>query len=171
MDTAVVHRIRPDAVHFGFGLPPETNRHLQTAAAFVGSGEAALQALHAARESAPEQLPVLIALYKFHFYRGETEQAHELVVQTLNESSRQGGFSQDWASLSPDSADWSDPRGPARVFLYSLKALAFIHLRRNEPTAAEAVLEVLERLDPTDQVGAEVIRNLLQGLQEESDDG
>jgi hypothetical protein len=158
-------------VHFGFGLPSETNRHLQTAAAVVDSSEEALQALHAAQESAPDQLPVLIALYKFHFYRGETEKAHELVLQTLSESSRQGGFSQDWASLSPHSADWSDPRGPGRVFLYSLKALAFIHLRRNEPGDAAGILEVLERLDPTDQVGAEVIRNLLQGLTEESDDG
>ena len=168
MDSTVVSCFKQDSMHFGFDLPVETNGHLQRAASTVSSREDALQALLAALKSAPDQLEVLIALYKFHFYQGETKKAQDLVFQTLIKSSLQGGFSHEWETLSPASADWSDPRGPARVFLCSLKALAFVRLRQADLTDAASILNVLHRLDPIDQVGADVIRDLLLGMQEES---
>lgn len=165
MKSAAVHYLSQNSVHFGFDLPADTNRHLQRAASFVTSREDAMQALVDAQESAPDQLEVLIALYKFHFYQGETQKAQDLVFQTLIKSSLQGGFSHEWETLTPISADWSDPRGPGRVFLYSLKALAFIRLRQNDLDNAGSILKILSRLDPTDQVGASVIRDLLDGMQ------
>lgn len=54
--------------------------------------------------------------------------------------------------------------GPARFALYTLKALAFIHLRRNEPAEAEAILGALTRLDPQGFVGLSVIAELTEGL-------
>ncbi|MCG8023558.1 MAG: hypothetical protein JAZ02_06200 [Candidatus Thiodiazotropha endolucinida] len=168
MDSTAIPYIKQDEIHFGFDLPVETNRHLQRAASLVSSREGVLQALSAAQASAPDQLEVLIARYKFHFYQGDTDKAQDLVSQTLIKSALQGGFSHEWESLLPKSADWSDPRGPERVFLYSLKALAFIRLRQEDFADAASILDAVKRLDPEDQVGADVIRDLLRGLQEES---
>lgn len=165
-----VHPFVRDEVLFGFNLAPEVNAQLQKAAALVSTRKESLKALINAQKSAPHQLEVHIALYKFYFYQGETDKAEDQVFQALIKSSLQGRFNHDWNTLTETSADWSDPRGPGRVFLYSLKALAFIRLRQNNTQDASAILKVLRRLDPDDQVGADVIRDLLHGIQEEDYD-
>jgi len=158
-------------VLFGFDLPAGVDYRLQQAAAQVGCSERSLQALNAARETAPDRLEVLVALYKFHFYRGDLGQARDFVFQALVKAAREGGFSHDWTFLEPGSADWEHPRGPARVFLYSLKALAFIRLRENDLDGAAAILETLQRLDPQDHTGATVVRDLLDGDRGEPEHG
>jgi hypothetical protein len=169
--TAQVHPFRRDEVQFGFGIAPEANAHLQRAAALVVTREASLQALNDAHQAAPDQVEVLVAMFKFHFYQGDTDKAEALVVEALDKASRQGGFDADWRMLSHGSADWSDPRGAGRLYLYSLKALAFIRLRQNAAEEAASILDAMRRLDPTDLVGADVIRDLLAGLQEENEHG
>lgn len=163
------HYFVPDEVHFGFELAPVINASLQRAAMMVASKKEALKALLEANNSAPDQLEVLIALYKFYFYQGEIEQAEDLVFQTLIKASLQGGFSHKWETLTTECADWNSLRGPERIYLYSLKALAFIRLRQEDLRNTEAILDVLEQLDPNDQVGAEVIRSLLSAIREESE--
>ena len=167
MSTNNVLPLNNNQVHFGFGLEAEANRHLQRAASQVASKDATLSALDKAYEVAPERLEVLAARYKYHFYRGELNTAQEMVMETLALASRLGDFSSDWESLSHSSADWNSLRSPARFYLNGLKALAFIRLRQNEREAAENLLNVLHELDGTDQVGANVIRDLLVGLQED----
>jgi len=171
MDVWNVRGLSGSEVHFGFDLPAGVNFRLQQAAARVACSERSLQALNAARETAPDRLEVLVALYKFHFYRGDPGQARDFVFQALVKSAREGGFSHDWSLLEADSADWHAPRGPARVFLYSLKALAFIRLRENDLEGADAVLNGLQRLDPHDQTGADVLRDLLAGVRDEPENG
>jgi hypothetical protein len=158
-------------VHFGFDIDPAANAQLQRAASLISSRESSSQALRQAEQIAPDQIEVLIARYKFHFYQGETEVAEKLVLKALKLAAKQGGFNQDWSQLRPQSADWTDPRAPGRMYLYSLKALAFIRLRQNNRHEAESILESLGRLDPQDQVGADVIRDLLDAIAEESSDG
>lgn len=157
-------------VHFGFGLEPVVNQYLQKAASRVASYDSALEALNKARSLAPNRLEVMVALYKFHCYRGDINEAQGLVFQTLIKSSIKGGFKYDWKELTQDDADWHDARGPARIYLYSLKALAFIRLRQHDLKDARSILNVLERLDPEDQVGAGVVRELWQGMMEDADD-
>ncbi|MDJ0738508.1 MAG: hypothetical protein QNJ91_02265 [Gammaproteobacteria bacterium] len=155
------------SVHFGFDLDPHVDAWLQSAAACVSAGDASLKALNAARRRAPDQLDVLQALYKYHVYRGDLQQALDIVFQTLIKASIQGGFDRDWKTLGPESADWHAKRGPARSFLYGLKALAFIRLRQHDCAGAEDILATLDRLDPTDQVGSGVLRDLLEGMRDE----
>jgi hypothetical protein len=81
----------------------------------------------------------------------------------LAEASKQAGLSplfQDWtpANISFD--------GPGRFALFTLKALAFIHLRRDEREEASALLKLLEKLDPSGLVGWTVISALLDGCYE-----
>ncbi|MCG8017685.1 MAG: hypothetical protein JAY97_15840 [Candidatus Thiodiazotropha sp. 'RUGA'] len=158
-------------VHFGFDIEPGVNAELQRAASLISSREASAEALLQAQRSAPEQIEVLIARYKFHFYQGETEIAEKLVIKTLSLAAKQGNFNQDWQQLNPSSADWNDPRGPERFYLYSLKALAFIRLRQEKTDEAESILQTLSLIDPGDQVGANVIRDLLDAIVEEQNSG
>jgi hypothetical protein len=56
------------------------------------------------------------------------------------------------------------PDGPGRFALYTLKALAFIHLRRNDRDQANKLLAALRRLDPTGAVGWPVVAALAEGI-------
>ena len=157
-------------VHFGFNLSDEVETHLQNAARSIHDNDLSLASLQQAYKSGPQQLEVLVALYKFHFYRGDINNALQIVKQALVVASCQGGFSYDWKLLDADSADWNDQLGVARFYLYSLKALAFIRLRQFHLDEAKQILDVLQRLDPQDQVGAEVIRDLFTAIEMEMDE-
>jgi hypothetical protein len=82
----------------------------------------------------------------------------------LDAAARLGGFSVDWATLNADTADWTRHDSPAHFYLFSLKALAFIRLRRGDQAGCEQILEKLRELDRADTVGASVIGSIAAGL-------
>ncbi|ODB95029.1 hypothetical protein A3197_16785 [Candidatus Thiodiazotropha endoloripes] len=166
-----VVRLIGNEVHFGFDIEPDANAELQRAASLISSREASSEALLHAEQIAPEQIEVLIARYKFHFYQGETGIAEKLVIKSLCLAAKQGNFNQDWRQLNSSSADWDNPRGPERFYLNGLKALAFIRLRQEKPDEADSILRKLSLIDPADQVGANVIRDLLDAIVEEQNNG
>jgi hypothetical protein len=163
---AAVEPLVEERVRFGRAIPAAVNALLQQAAANAGDFAASERALLQARELAPKQLEVFIALYKLYFYRGFTGKAEQVVLEALHSAAGSGGFDPDWRSLGVDSADWQVCEGPARVYLYSLKALCFIRLRQNDGRGAAELFATLRRLDPYDQVGVGVLRDLADGLGE-----
>ena len=108
-------------------------------------------------------LPVYFSLYKFYFYKGNLEQAELAVRMALLSAAMQGGFNADWRDLKADSADWYNNEGCAHFYLFSLKALGFIRLRRGDKTESAAILAKMEEIDPRDSVGASVIRSIAEG--------
>ena len=155
-----------ERVCFGRGIPRAVNALLQRAAASTRDFVAAERALLEARTLAPWQLEVLVALYKLYFYNGRIGQAEQVVTETLYRAAHSGGFTPDWRRLDRNSTDWRRPSGPARAYLYSLKALSFIRLRCHDRSGADELLATLRRLDPHDQVGAGVIGELAAALEE-----
>jgi hypothetical protein len=158
----------PGQVHFGSGLEPGLESRRQTAAAAnVGNTACSLRALKDLRRRVANQLDVLQALYRFHFCRGNLQLAQNLGSQVLIKASIQDGFARDWSVPDAKSSDGSAVRGPARSFVYALKALAFIRLRRSDCGEAAKILLVLQRLDPQHQVGAQVVCGLLAEVKED----
>jgi tetratricopeptide (TPR) repeat protein len=137
---------------------------LQEAVSCADDFERARELFYRARDMQPDQLETYIALYKYCFYRGHLDEAEQVVMDALQQSAQRGGFASDWLELDLRSTDWSQHEGPARVYLYSLKALAFIHLRTGQHESARKILEKMEQLDIQDQVGASVIRTLEEAL-------
>ena len=87
-----------------------------------------------------------------------------MALDALETAARRGAFDKDWLSLQTESADWECDEGPARTYLYSLKALGFIRLRMGNITGANEVLSCLVKLDPEDRVGGSVIMSLAEAL-------
>ena len=81
----------------------------------------------------------------------------------LDAAALQGGFPADWSQLTAGSTDWT-AAGPARFFLFTMKALAFIELRRHNRVKALAILAKMAEIDPADQVGYGTIAALARGL-------
>jgi len=158
MSSTSTLRIEMDQIDFG-AIPEPINELLQRGVVAYRSSPAQakswfLQALVAA----PEVLAVYFCLYKIHTYQGNLDAAFAAAEAGLAEAARQ-------AHLAGSIEDWPAPAvadGPSRFALYTLKALAFIELKRGAPRKASALLAQLERLDPAGHVGWPVVRDLMQ---------
>lgn len=162
-----------DRVSFGPAVPAGVNRRLQMAVeARTRNRYESEKLLWEARAEDPTCLPVYFALYKFYANAKKFEAAERAALLALAEASRQGGFPQDWAALSREPEAWKLYEKPAGLFyLFSLKALSFIKLRRGSEVEACELLIHLERLDPEDRSGGSVIRTLAASLVEDAEDG
>lgn len=114
-----------------------------------------------ALDAAPHVLATYFCLYKILTYMGRLDEAKAMAVSGITEATHQLGW--------PDAPDeWplgvTAHDGPERFALFSLKALAFIELKRGNEAAAQTHLAALARLDPTGQVGWPVIAELAQGV-------
>jgi len=110
--------------------------------------------------SSPQSLPVYYLLYKLHAGLGELDHALQAARKGLEAAARAAQLAPDWRDVKPEDADFG-ALGPARFWLFTLKALAFIHLRRGEREAARDLLAQVLLLDPTDRLGASVVQTLL----------
>jgi len=113
-----------------------------------------------AQSLAPTELPVYLCLYKIHAYQGNLSAALAAVESGLAEAARQAGWPGEpnrWP------APLTDLAGPGRFALYTLKALAFVRLKRGERILAREVLQTLARLDPAGSVGWPVVAALADG--------
>lgn len=149
-----------ELVDFG-ELPEPTNALLQEGVlAYRHDPDLAREKFELALAEAPAQLPVHFCLYKIHTYQGRLDEALASALRGLAEAARQAGWPEDWR-------DWRRPadmsESAARFALYTLKALAFIRLKRGERAQAAEILDALRALDPAGHVGWPVIAALAEG--------
>lgn len=151
----------PDTINFG-DLPQEIDALLQQGVAAYRRDHAQADRLfRQALAAAPQQLPTYFCLYKIHTYQGHLDEAEAVAELGLAEAARQAGWPCDWRHWTPHDPL---PDGAGRFALYTLKALAFIHLRKTDSEGAAEMLAALRRLDPTGAVGWPVVAALAEGL-------
>jgi len=148
---------------FGGEVPAAVHALLHQAAAVTTSQRAAL--LWTAQALAPSCLATYYTLYKHHAGQREFELAERAASRGLAEAAAQAGLPVDWRAVLPSAAHDFARQGPARFWLFTLKALAFISLRSGQPEQARALLAQIERLDAQAQIGGEVIAALLASTQ------
>lgn len=149
-----------DAIDFG-EVPPAVNEILQKGVALWRSDRVAADAaFRAALALDPSALATWFCLYKIHTYSGDLDAALEAAEGGAREAARQANLAPDWRDWDAEAISFD---GPGRFALYTLKALAFIRLRRDEPAEARAALDALARLDPDDAVGGSVVEAIWRG--------
>ncbi len=143
-------------------MPEPINALLQQGvAAYRTDRQRADRLFRQALAAAPAELPTYFCLYKIHTYQGNLDEAQAAAENGLKEAARQAGWSPDWREWQPQAVL---PDGAGRFALYTLKALAFIHLRQDKPEWASRILDRLRQLDPTGAVGWPVVAALAEGL-------
>jgi hypothetical protein len=154
------------ADEFFGGAVPQAVRGLLHQAAQAARGEVGAL-LWTAQALAPQCLAVYYALYKHHAGRRELAQAEAAAKRGLLQAARQAGLPDDWRDVRretlPAGLDFSG-NGPARFWLFTLKALAFIALRQQQPAQARALLQKIAALDAAARIGDEVIATLLASV-------
>lgn len=151
----------PDLIDFG-DLPEEINSLLQQGVkAYRQDQGQADRLFRKALEIDPSELATYFCLYKIHTYQGNLDQALQAAEAGLLEATAQAGWDRDWRNWQMRRAPTD---GPGRFALYTLKALAFIHLRKDDPETASAMLQALRVFDPSGSTGWTVIAALAEGL-------
>ena len=120
-------------------------------------GEAGAEAaLLRARRLAPENLTVLVGLYRYYFYQHRLHDALPIAQCAMALSARQLGLPADWRELDEDrlAVAASVSFGLLRFYLLALKAVSIVLLRLGQIAAACARLTKLAGLDSGDQLGA-----------------
>ena len=159
-----------ERVLFSPDVPEEVNKLLQMAvAASHADKPLAEKYFRQAQALDGTCLQTYFALYKFYFYQGRLLEAECEVMAALTESARQGGFPADYRQLARELGQWDMYASDIPLFyLYSLKALAFIKLRRQLDAEAQSILVVMRALDPEDRSGASVIMDLADAVMEDA---
>ncbi|MGQ0682627.1 hypothetical protein [Bradyrhizobium sp.] len=150
-----------ETINFG-DLPDDIDDLLQQGvAAYRHDRPLAERLFRQALAAAPTELPIYFCLYKIHTYQGRLDEAQAAAENGLKEAARQAGWEFDWRRW-PKQAVLAE--GAGRFALYTLKALAFIHLRQDDQRQAQQMLEALRRLDPAGAVGWPVVAALAEGI-------
>jgi tetratricopeptide (TPR) repeat protein len=148
-------------VNFG-AIKPEINALLQQGVVAYRSDFASAERLfRKALEAEPDELASYFCLYKIHAYHGDLDVALDMAREGLRKAADQAGWPENWRLWTPQTPF---PMGSGRFALYTLKALSFIHLRREEIESAQEILNALRLLDPTGEVGWPVIAALCEGI-------
>lgn len=146
---------------FGGDAPPAVRRLLDQAATTPAAEVGGL--LWTAQTCAPDCLAVYYLLYKYHAGRKQLDLAERAALKGLEQAGMQAGLPQHWHAIDLAALPLADftAVGPARFWLFTLKALAFISLRSGRTDDARVLLDVINRLDPSHSVGGDVIAALL----------
>lgn len=151
---------------FGGDAPEHIRTLIEQARSCPRERSAAL--LWAAVEADPVCLPPYYLLYKLHAGRREWTEAERAARLGLAAAGSLCGLPQGAALPSTEalSAARFAINGPARFWLFTLKALAFISLRRGQTAQASELIGWIEACDPTHSVGSDVTRALLGAAQQ-----
>jgi tetratricopeptide (TPR) repeat protein len=154
----------------GGGLPPPARAHLHKAAERYHLTDIAETHLHAAAELAPDHAAVLIALYRFYFYKGRLVDALDVARACVVKALRENLLGDDWRAVRPGDADFGDWGALLpRFFLFSLKGYAYLNLRLGALGEGRDAAKKLLSLDPRDRIGAKVLIDVLDRMEHQDD--
>lgn len=107
-----------------------------------------------AMAKSPESETVLIALYRFYFYRSDLAKAVLLAERCVVHGAKALGLDGDWRTTPAAEQDFGDYALPRhRFYLFSLNAYGYLLARLGRTGESEAVLSTVKRLDPHDRIG------------------
>lgn len=143
-----------EALYFDETPVPGTEALIAEAAALYGEPEAESRLLRA-YFLAPEQLSVLVALYRYYFYQHRLEDTLIVAERAMTLSAERLGISSNWQALTPYTCAQAGSRHMAllRFYLLALKGTAVVQLRLGHLDEARARLKKLQSLDAKDQLG------------------
>jgi hypothetical protein len=152
-----------DGIDFG-DTRPEVNDLLQQGVSLARHDKAAADAkFREALALDPSTLATYFCLYKIHAYAARLDDALEIAEAGLAEAVRQAGLPRDWSCWTPKDLAQA-AQAPARFALYTLKAIAFIELKRGARRETEKRLDKLAELGASEGIGGGVVADLTRAV-------
>ncbi len=145
-----------DSLYFDNPLPDGVAELLEEASRRYSEGGAEPLLLRAYFVE-PRHLTVLVALYRYYYYRHDYESALVAAARALEVSGSTLDFPADWRTLHPGYIGQGAMRSIAmtRFYLLALKGAAYLELRLDRPSEALERLLKIEELDSSGRLGVE----------------
>ncbi|HXE40161.1 MAG TPA: hypothetical protein VN639_16975 [Azonexus sp.] len=142
-------------LYFEDDLPAEAERLIAQASSEYGEDTAEL-ALLRAHLMAPDNLTVLVGLYRYYFYQHRLDDALMVAERAMQLSGRLLGLPADWRTLDEIrlGSAAANSFGMLRFYLLALKAASVVLLRLGQIEASRDRLIKLAGLDCHDHLGA-----------------
>lgn len=155
-------KFEPDELYFDTPLPEGVSELLSGAARRYGE-PAAETLLLRAYLMAPDNLTVLVALYRYYFFRHRLEDTLLVAGRALDSSARLLGFPEDWRLLTRGHVGHGAHRsiGLVRFHLLALKAAGLVNLRLGRRETARQMLLKVAEMDDSDRLGAKSLLNVV----------
>jgi tetratricopeptide (TPR) repeat protein len=152
-----------EQMYFDHPVSAEVAALLQDAAAGYGQPEAESFLLRAYFLE-PEHLTVLVALYRYFYYRHRYEEAILVADRAIRLSAAKLGISEDWRHLSKADLGRAVPVSMAltRFLLLGLKGAGYLELRLGNAAGALERFDKVIELDASDRLGMKELRALAQ---------
>jgi tetratricopeptide (TPR) repeat protein len=143
------------SMYFDDPIPKLAEDLIQQAADLYGEDEAE-KCLLKAYFLAPENLTVLVAMYRYYYYQHKYKDAISVAHRAMEVSSSRLNLPDKWQDLKfshlGEGAIIS--MGLLRFYLMALKGAGYLHLRDNNFEAGADILEKVVELDPHDRLRA-----------------
>lgn len=158
-------------LYFNEPCDNQAEQLLQAAAGEYSNPERAELLLLKANLFAPENLSVLVALYRFYYYRHRLEYALRVAHRALRVSGKRLGFPVDFEYLTLEhvGAGALQSMTEVRFYLLALKAAGFVNLRLRRIEEGYRMLCKVVELDAKDRLGAGALLDLIKSVKDVGD--
>lgn len=149
-------------LYFDLETPLGVPELIKAASEHYADGEAEPY-LEKAYEMAPENLSVLVALYRFYYYQHRYAEALSIAYKAMAVSAPSIGFPVNWQELNLHHLANGVLQSftMVRFYLLALKGAAYLSFRMGENEAGVRMLNKVIELDEKDRLGA---RSLLSSI-------
>ena len=155
----------------GGNLPEPAEQQLRLAGANYANDRLAENHLFQAQALAPGHAAVLIALYRFYFYKGRLADALEVAERCLVKAARDNQLDEDWRRVRCGDAEFGSFEAILpRFYLFTLKAYGYLQMRLGRLEHSHAALTKMLELDPSDKLNATVLLKVLARHGQEDED-
>lgn len=154
----------------GHGLSPDVQALVDAAAMSWGDETRAEALLAEAAQRAPDHAAVLIARYRFYFYRNRLADALIVARECLAKAARDIRAPRDWRAVEAKHANFDSYDILPRFYLFTLKGYAYLNMRLGNLGEGAQALDKLQHLDPADRLNGSVLREVLERMWRDDDD-
>jgi hypothetical protein len=150
-------------------LPSEAERELRLAGLSWHEERQAETHLANAARLAPGHLAVIIAHYRYHFYKHNYEQARQFASECLGAVGKTLGLPAAEEAVTRAHADFCGDDPAVRFWLFAMQAYGYVLLRLGETEKGQAVLQKVTELDQADNTKTRVLLQVIAASGDEDD--
>ncbi len=149
-------------LYFDEPMPQEVSDLIAQASSLYGTGQEEALLLKASF-IVPNNLSVLVALYRCYYYQHRLKDAQRVAQRALLVVAQRVGFPDDWRELNENELAHAvfNSMGLVRFYMTTLKAEAYLYLRLGNIAEGRARLEKVAELDCSDHFGAGALLAML----------
>lgn len=158
-----------DALYFDAPMAAGVEALIKQASECYGTVEAELLLLRAYL-LAPENLTVIVALYRYYYYQHRLDDALVLAQRALDVSGRAIYLTPEWERITAHDVAGGAFKsvGLVRFYLLAIKALGIVRLRLGDIAGGKEAIRKVCSLDPQDRLKTKSFLDMVEGFDDSS---